>query len=184
MTRRPGSPRPGYVALLVVALVAVTALLIVYGRGVATAQTTDVTRQDVHRLREHTQQIRHAKCRGRLVYTHRLVWSIPDSRVDDAYLAWQHRRRFEQRRFTNCPRALIRTVFPYAYERAALRVASCETVGFTDYYNERSGASGLFQLMPFHWRGKFDPFDKLRNARYALRLSDGGTDWSAWECQP
>lgn len=83
------------------------------------------------------------------------------------------------------PRGIIRYVFPDSTEDAAIRVAGCET-GWTFWprAHNPSGASGLFQLMPFHWVGKFDPFDPWLNSRYALRLSDGGTNWSAWVCRP
>jgi hypothetical protein len=96
------------------------------------------------------------------------------------------------------PRAIIRYVFPDATEEAALRVSGCET-GWTWYpraKNPHSSASGLFQLIGFHWEGKFDPFDPWENTRYAARLSsqhDGqghpipgtaGTNWSAWVCKP
>jgi hypothetical protein len=81
--------------------------------------------------------------------------------------------------------AIIRTVFgPTAW--AALRVAYCETGGTMSAYarNQSSGAAGLFQLMPFHWLGKFNPYDPWANSRYAYRLSSGGYDWHAWVCKP
>ena len=87
-------------------------------------------------------------------------------------------------RASMCPVDVLYRVFPGATEDAAYRVAYCESVGFTDFLNEGSGASGMFQLMPVHWRGKFDPFNHLANARFALRLSRGGYDWSAWVCKP
>ena len=42
-----------------------------------------------------------------------------------------------------------------------------------------SGASGLYQLMPRHWRGRFDPYDPERNARYALMLWRK-SGWHPW----
>jgi len=67
-----------------------------------------------------------------------------------------------------------------AYGAKAVDVASCES-GLNPYaVNESSGAAGLFQLMPFHWFQKFDPFDPWANSRYAFQLSSGGTNWSAW----
>lgn len=62
----------------------------------------------------------------------------------------------------------------------AMSVASCES-GLDPTAQNPSGASGLFQLMPFHWQGRFDPFDPVANTRYAFGLSNGGTDWGAWE---
>jgi hypothetical protein len=62
----------------------------------------------------------------------------------------------------------------------AVKVAGCES-GLDPNARNPSGASGLFQLMPVHWEGKFDPFDPAANARYAYGLSNGGTDWySHW----
>ena len=66
---------------------------------------------------------------------------------------------------------------------AAVSVASCES-GLSPTAENPSGASGLFQLMPVHWEGRFDPFDPVANTRYAYSLSSGGADWSAWSCQP
>lgn len=80
---------------------------------------------------------------------------------------------------------IIRYVFPDSTEDAAIRVASCETGGtFWPGARNPSGASGVFQLMPGHWLDRFDPFDAWANIRYALRLSDGGTNWGPWVCKP
>ena len=81
------------------------------------------------------------------------------------------------------PVDIIRRVFPDATEDAAIRVASCESHLYT-YAHNPSGASGLFQLMPFWWSGKFDPFDPWANTRAAYSISHGGTNWSAWVCSP
>jgi hypothetical protein len=45
--------------------------------------------------------------------------------------------------------------------------------------NPRSGSAGLFQLMPFWWRGKFDPFNPYLNARFAYGLYRQ-SGWSPW----
>lgn len=68
----------------------------------------------------------------------------------------------------------------------AVEVADCESRLDPTEVNDDSGAAGLFQLMPDHWEGRFDPFDPLANARYAYGLSNGGTDWSDWAevCRP
>src|SRR6266699_2055603 len=44
----------------------------------------------------------------------------------------------------------------------ALRVADCES-GDDPYAHNASGASGVFQLMPEWWAGRFDPFDPVAN---------------------
>lgn len=83
------------------------------------------------------------------------------------------------------PTAIIRYVFPASTEDSALRVAYCETGGtFNIYAHNPSGASGLFQLMPTWWEGKFDPYNPWANTRAAYSISSGGTNWGAWVCQP
>lgn len=77
---------------------------------------------------------------------------------------------------------LICSVFGSTCE-AAVSVASCES-GLNPGAQNPSGASGLFQLMPSHWAGSFNPFDPVANTQYAYGLSNGGTDWGAWVCQP
>ena len=100
--------------------------------------------------------------------------------------AWGNRKERAAQRSSRCgPQAIIRAVFPDSTEGAALSVAYCETGGtFNIYAHNASGASGLFQLMPFHWQGKFDPYNPWANSRYALQLSYGGTNWGAWVCKP
>lgn len=75
--------------------------------------------------------------------------------------------------------AIIYDIFG-VYGDKAVSVASCESGLDPNAVNGSSGAAGLFQLMPFHWRDRFDPFDPVANARYAFGLSDGGTNWGAW----
>lgn len=45
--------------------------------------------------------------------------------------------------------------------------------------NPSSGAAGLMQLMPFHWLGKFDPYDPYLNVRYSYGLYRQ-VGWSPW----
>jgi hypothetical protein len=64
-------------------------------------------------------------------------------------------------------------------------IASCivgRESGWNPYATNRySGAAGLFQLMPSHWRGKFDPYNPYLNASYAYHdLYLPSHSWSAW----
>lgn len=43
-----------------------------------------------------------------------------------------------------------------------------------------SGASGLMQVMPFHWHGR-DPFDPASNLTMALEVHER-QGWRAWSC--
>lgn len=72
----------------------------------------------------------------------------------------------------------------------ACRVLMCESGGDPSAQN-RSGASGLFQLMPAHaWRFEehgwtwADRFDGTKNIVVAaeLRIASGG--WGPWSCRP
>jgi hypothetical protein len=82
-------------------------------------------------------------------------------------------------------RHIVYSVFPRATAPAALRVVRCETGGtFSPWAHNRSGASGLFQIMPFHVASPRRLFEPWFNARVALRLSHGGRDWSPWVCRP
>jgi len=74
--------------------------------------------------------------------------------------------------------AMIDRVFR-VHAAVALAVAERES-GLDPNAHNRSGASGLFQLMPIWWRGKFDPFDPAANIAAAYAISRHGTDWSAW----
>lgn len=42
-----------------------------------------------------------------------------------------------------------------------------------------SGATGLLQLMPVHWQGRFDPRDPRANLSYGYKLYRG-SGWSPW----
>lgn len=46
-------------------------------------------------------------------------------------------------------------------------------------YNGSSGAAGLWQFLPFHYRGRFDPFDPVAATRYAYALYRS-VGWSPW----
>jgi soluble lytic murein transglycosylase-like protein len=66
-----------------------------------------------------------------------------------------------------------------AHAAVALAIAERES-GLNPNARNPSGASGLFQLMPIWWQGKFDPFNPAANIAAAYAISRGGTDWSAW----
>ncbi len=94
---------------------------------------------------------------------------------------------------------IINATFPDTTQDAALRVVACETGGtYSPWsYNRSSGASGYFQVLQgnagrvLHHAGRtltipsgsalFLPWT---NARVALFLSHGGTDWGEWSCRP
>ena len=42
-----------------------------------------------------------------------------------------------------------------------------------------SGATGLLQLMPLHWQGKFDPCNPRANLKYGAKLYRG-SQWQPW----
>ena len=105
-----------------------------------------------------------------------------------------------KKRETNYQKAhrIVCTVFPKATCEAAMRVVYCETGGtYTEWSYNRSGASGYFQVLQgnagrvLYYKGErlvipsgtrlFLPWT---NARVALFLSNGGTDWSEWVCKP
>lgn len=94
---------------------------------------------------------------------------------------------------------IVYAVFPDSTQAAALRVVGCET-GYTYTpwsYNRSSGASGYFQVLQgnagrvLYYKGQrmtipsgtalFLPWT---NVRVALFLSQGGTNWGEWSCQP
>lgn len=104
---------------------------------------------------------------------------------------------------------IIRAVFPDSTENAALRVVACETGGtFSPWsFNRSSGASGYFQVLQGNagrvlkydktWPGAEKEaghmliipsgsrlFNPWLNARVALFLSHGGTNWGEWSCKP
>jgi hypothetical protein len=78
-------------------------------------------------------------------------------------------------------RALLDAVsWPVATREAALAIARCESGWRTDATGAE-GERGLFQVHPrWHPDATYDPEG---NARAAMRISSGGTDWSAWTCR-
>ena len=99
----------------------------------------------------------------------------------------QHHRRHSCTRF---PRGSvrkqacqIRKVFG-ARAPGALRVATCESHLNPYARNRHSGAAGLFQFMPVHWRGRWNPLNGWVNTVHAYRASRHGTHWAAWSCRP
>lgn len=93
---------------------------------------------------------------------------------------------------------IIYATFPDSTQDAALRVVGCETGHtYAPWSYNRSGASGYFQVLQgnagrvLHYNGKtltIPSGSKLflpwTNARVALFLSNGGTDWHEWTCKP
>lgn len=69
-----------------------------------------------------------------------------------------------------------------------ISVSRCETVSYTDFHNEYSDASGLFQFLRSTWArtpfAHFSRFDLEANALAAAWLvrQDGG--WREWTCKP
>lgn len=85
----------------------------------------------------------------------------------------------------NSIEAIIVDVFG-VHAAKAIAIATCES-GLNPAARNRSGASGLFQIMmPMHadlFANPADVFDPRKNAEAAFSLSSGGTNWSAWVCR-
>lgn len=92
-------------------------------------------------------------------------------------------------------RPLIAEHFPVGNVDRALRVIACESGGDPEVKNPRSSAAGLFQFIRSTWDWvagvlglpSYDaggPYDPVNAARAAAWLSDGGADWTHWECRP
>lgn len=103
---------------------------------------------------------------------------------------------------------IVYAVFPDSTQEAAMRVVGCET-GYTysEWSYNPSGASGYFQVLQGN-AGRVLRYDRSwpggrqyggqmliiprgirlflpwTNARVALFLSKGGTDWGEWACKP
>jgi hypothetical protein len=77
---------------------------------------------------------------------------------------------------------MIRRVFGWR-SPTAIRIARCESGLRWWARNRYSGAAGLFQFIPSHWRGRWDPFNAWQNILHAWGLSRHGTNWSAWSCR-
>ena len=67
-------------------------------------------------------------------------------------------------------------------EEKAIRVARCESNFNPRAKNRSSSASGVFQLIGSHWRGRFDHFDPVANIDYAYKLWKG-SGWRPWVCK-
>src|SRR5262245_214164 len=59
------------------------------------------------------------------------------------------------------------------------RIMFCESRCDPGAHN-RSGASGLLQIMPMHWHGR-DPYDPLTNLYIGLEVKRA-QGWRAWSC--
>lgn len=75
----------------------------------------------------------------------------------------------------------------YGVDRATLeRKARCESVNFTDFYNESSGASNVFQFLPSTWRttpfARFSIFDPVAAALAGAWMHDVGRG-GEWVCR-
>lgn len=76
--------------------------------------------------------------------------------------------------------SLIHRVFRSTHGPRAYCVAKSESGLRPWAKNPHSSASGLFQLIGIHWRGKFNPFNPVLNTLKAYSLSHGGTNWAPW----
>lgn len=140
----------------------------------------------------------------------RMVYGV-DHRLLDAWLELSGSNRPSRRPSAPVPRLpgvvvpagspdasgwadLVGLFFPPGRVDAALSVLYCESGGDASAVNPSSGAAGLFQVMPQWYSGegftspspygRFDPFNPAENVSFAAWLSDDGSDWSAWVCQP
>lgn len=84
-------------------------------------------------------------------------------------------------------RSLVVIHFPAGEVDNALAVMACESQGYERAVNPTSGASGLFQVMPF-WADHFGvPRDWLLHAPDNVRIARrvwGIQGWGGWVCQP
>lgn len=78
----------------------------------------------------------------------------------------------------------IRKEWPKRYKKAR-RVAWCES-HWQRYAHNPSGASGVFQIMPFWFTSVwiFDPYDVDQNIRHAKLIWLRSRSFGAWVCQP
>ena len=73
-----------------------------------------------------------------------------------------------------------RVGWPWSQLDTLMFVIDRESNGDPNVANyQGSGATGLLQLMPIHWAGKFDPRDPRKNLAYGYKLyrSSGWTPW-------
>ncbi|MCI0678587.1 MAG: lytic transglycosylase domain-containing protein [Actinobacteria bacterium] len=93
-------------------------------------------------------------------------------------------------------RGLVSEHFPASRVNEALAIIRCESNGDPDAYNPYSGASGLFQFLPFTWAttapkagyGGASVFDPVANVATAAWLANryqelGQSYWQAWSCR-
>ena len=83
---------------------------------------------------------------------------------------------------------MIRAVFPDATEDGALRIAMCEsTMGQnSNAYAPWNPNKGAYQIAAWA-HPEYDAnmlLDDAYNVRAAYEISQGGTDWSQWQCRP
>lgn len=122
------------------------------------------------------------------------------------YRGWQSPDNFcrlhvDSFHLRNCIKAqrVIYTVFPNHTQQDAMLVVSCETGDTYSRWatNRESRTAGLFQVHPgnvgrfVRWGNRHtviarDLYNSWVNAKAALYLSKGGTDWHEWAgiCQP
>jgi len=60
-----------------------------------------------------------------------------------------------------------------------MRIIDAESGGVPYAVNAYSGCSGLLQLHPCHWSGRYDPLVPRLNLRGGLRLWRG-SGWQPW----
>ena len=75
-------------------------------------------------------------------------------------------------------RSLVASVFPSWAVSTAMRIIECESKGDPNATG-LAGERGLMQIHPIHHDSTYDP---AGNIWAAYRISNGGTDWSAWSC--
>jgi hypothetical protein len=149
-------------------------------------------RQGVRVERKLERQALKHRCRPHPVVGtyNRRARDIPAAELERAVRYWNGRRQKARqlRSLCNDEAAVVRLVFPNSTEAAALRIAKCES-HLWRWAVGSAGERGIFQVHPVHagwlggrtWARMFDP---LVNAKVAYGMSDGGTNWSAWTCQP
>lgn len=141
-------------------------------------------REAISRLRPHVNSIRRSKCYSMFQYDRRVMrLSRGELQGNLEMMRGRHQTSHTLERRPCTAVEIIRAVFPSPTEDSAISVARCESNLYT-YARNPSGASGLFQLMPGWWAGKFNPFNPWANTRFARVLSRDGYDWSHWVCKP
>lgn len=81
--------------------------------------------------------------------------------------------------------SIVATYFPESELCTALRIVACESGGNPDARNG-SGASGLFQVMPFwadhYGYSRHSLFDPMLNTEIAYRIWSEEGGWKHWSC--